>query len=57
MNFISKINSSVGLLPKMFSMTFLTDWNGHEPEIFLNPRIVPQKNSFAEYNVRYIPFQ
>ena len=38
----------------MFSIAFLTDWDGYEPEIFPDSRSVPQKNSFAEYNVRYI---
>jgi hypothetical protein len=54
MNFISKINSSLGVLKKMFSIAFLTDWDGYEPEIFPDSRSVPQKNPFAEYNVRYI---
>ena len=38
----------------MFSIAFLTDWDGYEPEIFPDSRSVPQKNPFAEYNVRYI---
>ena len=41
-------------MPAKFNITFLTDWHGYEAELFLDPRIVPQKKPVAEYNVKYI---